>query len=145
MPPQEPTTRPQSSLSLALGLSPAVSTLNIVSLLTHSLLMISFLVYLNAAQPFLLDLLHLPPEESGSWTGTLILVDQLAALGCALVWGAVADRRGVRVVIPVGYVLVAAGLGAYGGAGSVRQLLPFRMLFAVSACEEAVVSTGWRS
>lgn len=123
---------PPSWLATHLGLASTVSPLNVAALLSSAALAISFLVFLNAAQPFLLDLLNLPSDQSGAVTGRLILFDQLASLSLALLWGAAADRVGIRVVIPLGYGLVGLGLAAYASATSVGQLLPFRLIFAVS-------------
>ena len=119
-------------LGAHLGLAPHISYLNVWSLLSSATVCLSLLVFLNAAQPFLLDLLHVPSDRSGALTGRLILFDQLCALTAALVWGALADRLGIRVVIPAGYLLVATGLGTYALASRAGQLVWFRLVFAVS-------------
>lgn len=127
-----PSQPPSSVLSPLLGLAPHISTLNALSLVSSATISISLLVFLNAAQPFLLTILHVPSDQAGALTGRLISYDQVCALGLALVWGAVADRVGVRFVVPVGYALVGAGLGGYAGARGVGLVIAWRILFAVS-------------
>ena len=131
-PPPPPPPPPASCLPALLGLAPHTTPLNVSALLSSAALSISLLVFLNAAQPFLLALLLVPSGEAGALTGRLILADQLAALGLALVWGAAADRVGIRVVVPTGYGLLAVGLGGYGLVRGRGQLLWFRLVFAVS-------------
>ncbi|GAA5969057.1 hypothetical protein JCM21900_005768, partial [Sporobolomyces salmonicolor] len=123
-----------SSLASWLGLAPWVRPLHVISLLSTCCLSISFLVFISAASSFVLSTLqHVPAAETGDAMGSLILADELSALGMYFPAGAVADRWGVRWVAVAGYVVVAIALVLYVQARDVWELVAVRVLFASGA------------
>ncbi|KAK4047462.1 hypothetical protein OIV83_005374 [Microbotryomycetes sp. JL201] len=125
----------------ALGVSPQTRLLGCTALLSTAVLSISFLVFLNSAQPFVLDQLGVDKHERGHVTGQLILADELVALAGYLVWGYCADSiLGVRKVASLGYAIVALALVLFVSVDSVFPgLLTIRILFASGA--SALVTT----
>lgn len=123
-----------SRASRWLGLDPTVSTLNASSLLSSSLLSITFLVSINALQPFLLDQLGVAQRKQGTVTGQLLLADEVTALGLYALWGWAVDAgAGVRGVAVAGHAIVAVALWLYPRVCSVWPwLLLARIIFAVS-------------
>ncbi|SGY17755.1 BQ5605_C015g07878 [Microbotryum silenes-dioicae] len=119
-----------SRLTAYLGLDRSVRPINAVALASSTLLSITLLVFLNASQPFLLDLLDVP--NAGRMTGQLVLADELVALGCYSVWGFISDRIGVRWVAVAGHALCGVALVAYVNV-PLSVLIIARMLFAVGA------------
>ncbi|GAA6038812.1 hypothetical protein JCM8097_002907 [Rhodosporidiobolus ruineniae] len=117
-----------------LALPPSVPLSSLVALLSHSLLSISFLVFINSASPFLLtSLLGIPSSHTGTLTARLLLADELTALAAYLLIGAVTDSHGVRPVAVAGHLVAAGGLVAYTSVRSVGALLAARVVFAVGA------------
>ncbi|SCZ89896.1 BZ3500_MvSof-1268-A1-R1_Chr1-3g01646 [Microbotryum saponariae] len=123
-------TASSSRLTAYLGLDRSVRPINAVALASSTLLSITLLVFLNASQPFLLDLLDVP--NAGRMTGQLVLADELVALGCYSVWGFISDRIGVRWVAVAGHALCGVALVAYVNV-PLSVLIIARMLFAVGA------------
>ncbi|SCV68161.1 BQ2448_282 [Microbotryum intermedium] len=124
--------RSASRLTAYLGLDDSVRPINALALASSTLLSIALLVFLNASQPFLLDLLGVPKARLGRVTGQLVLADELVALGCYSVWGFVSDRIGVRWVAVAGHALCGVSLLAYANV-HLSWLILARMLFAVGA------------
>ncbi|ORY68036.1 hypothetical protein BCR35DRAFT_171810 [Leucosporidium creatinivorum] len=133
--PEDPYYAPSPSpITRWLGLDPTVSPLNAFSLLSSSLLSITFLVALNAIQPAILDGLQVPQDKVGKVTGQLILADELIALALYAVWGWIADRFGVRWVAVAGHGVISVALMLYPRVETVfPPLLLSRMLFACGA------------
>ncbi|KAK4046728.1 hypothetical protein OIO90_006459 [Microbotryomycetes sp. JL221] len=123
------------------GLSSTTTKLDAIAFLSTALLSISFLVFLNSSQPFVLDQLGVHKHERGSVTGKLILADEIVALVGYLVWGYVADNFvGIGIVAGVGNVIVGFALVLFVSVKSVWPgLLIARILFATGA--SALVTT----
>ncbi|GAA5981533.1 hypothetical protein JCM11641_004089 [Rhodosporidiobolus odoratus] len=110
------------------------STSLFISLLSHSLISISLLVYINASTSFLLtQCLSVSPSRTGSWTARLLFADEITALTVYLPAGAAADRWGVKGVAILGHGVAAVGLIAYANAPSLGWLIVARVLFALGA------------
>lgn len=130
--PTTPTAPSPSRFTNYLGLDPTVTPLNALSLLSSSLLTITFFVSLNSIQPFLLTSLGIKSKEIGNVTGTLILVDEIVSLSLYFVFGVLADRFGVRMIASGGHLAAGMGMMGYAIAGKVWPwLLVARIIFAV--------------
>ncbi|BGP43528.1 hypothetical protein JCM10449v2_007563 [Rhodotorula kratochvilovae] len=115
-----------------LGLSPRIRHLALAALLSNALLVVCWLVLINAGSPFILSsLLQVPADRTGAITGRLLLADELTALALYLPAGALGDKVGVKCIAALGHVLVAAAFVAYVSARAVGELVAARVLFAV--------------
>ncbi|GAA5821003.1 hypothetical protein JCM11251_001915 [Rhodosporidiobolus azoricus] len=115
-----------------LGITVPASALT--ALLSHSLLAISFLVWINSSSPFVLStLLGVPSKYTGSHTSRLLLADELTALAVYLPVGALSDKVGVRSVAVGGHAVVAVALVCYAHAPTFAWLVAVRVLFAIGA------------
>ena len=115
-----------------LGLSPRIRYLAVAALLSNALLVVCWLVLINAGSPFILSsLLQVPADRTGAITGRLLLADELTALALYLPAGALGDKVGVKWISGLGHVLVATAFVAYVRAESVGELVAARVLFAV--------------
>ncbi|EPQ32250.1 uncharacterized protein PFL1_00447 [Pseudozyma flocculosa PF-1] len=124
-----------------LGLDARITKLNLAAFLAHCSSSILFLVFLNAAQPFVIQQLGQAchrddaPADSrkvGALSGTLIFSDELLSTFLAPLWGAVADLFGFHRVVPIAYVFVAIGLLVFTAPSQPWPgLLLARLVFAV--------------
>lgn len=109
------------------------ANLQIIAFLTTSGLGISFLVFLNAAQPFVLrQIINIPNHNLARVSSTLIFCDELMALVMVLLWGRIADRLSPRTVTAAANLIVALALvlfvqvkSAYPGLLLVSSSLSF--------------------
>ncbi|KAM0790360.1 hypothetical protein ACM66B_003243 [Microbotryomycetes sp. NB124-2] len=140
-PADEPTIGGVYPWQRALGVSSQTRLLDCTALISTAILSISFLVFLNSTQPFVLDQLGVDNHQRGHVTGQLILADELTALLGYLVWGYWADSHlGVAKVASLGYAIVALALVLFVSVNSVFPgLLVTRILFASGA--SALVTT----
>ncbi|GAA5901296.1 uncharacterized protein JCM6883_000168 [Sporobolomyces salmoneus] len=121
-------------LSTWLGLATHVRPLQVFAALSTAAFSISLLVFISAATPFLLtSLLDVPANRTGDITGTLILADELTALGLYLPVGGLCDRFGVKYVASGGYLVVSIALVFYVQCRKVWELVLVRILFAAGA------------
>ncbi|GAA5930744.1 hypothetical protein JCM10213_000799 [Rhodosporidiobolus nylandii] len=123
-----------SAIHRVLCLSSSTPTSSLVALLSHSALSISYLVFINAASPFVLStLLSVPPDRTGALTGRLLLADEMTAMAVYLPAGAAADKWGVKRAALAGHVVAAGALVAYVNQSTVGGLIAARAVFAVGA------------
>lgn len=95
--PDEDVARP--TFAERFGIAPNITALNAFGLSTSAFLSISFLVFLNAAQSFVLtELLGIPASMVGEKTGSLLLADELLSLFVVLLWGVLCDLHGIQYV-----------------------------------------------
>ena len=108
----------------------------IVAFLATSGLGISFLVFLNAAQPFVLrQIINLPNEKLARVSSTLIFCDELLALLVVLLWGRIADRLSPRTVTAAANLVVALALVLFvQGKSAYPGLLLVGISSALSYC-----------
>lgn len=143
----------------SLGLHPATTRTQVAALFLHATSSILFLVFLNAAQPFFITQLSRsqnasPPNRDhggeeqpqlrlGLLTGRLAFADELSSIFLVLIWGALCDRWGLRIVTPLGYLLIALGLVAYAFASKPwPDLLWCRLTFALGASAVTAMLTA---
>jgi MFS family permease len=121
-----------------LSLTRTTSSLNLWSYVIASLFSISFLVFINAAQGYVLaDLLNVPTEELGNTSGSLAFYDQLLSIVMVYVWGFLSDKfplQGRRVVFTLGFGFIAIALFLFPNMPNVYPaLLIARLIFALGA------------
>ncbi len=93
------------------------------------------------------EILKIPPNEQGSLTGTLLVVQELVVILLVGVAGALSDRVGRPPVFATGFLLLALGYCLYplasGDLETVRWELVFFRLFIASgvACVNVMLSS----
>ncbi|KAL9640910.1 MAG: hypothetical protein Q9204_000503 [Flavoplaca sp. TL-2023a] len=113
-----------------------------VYLIGVCLFSICILVFVNATVSFVItDLLH-QKENVGDAAGTLGFADELLALVACPFWGLLSDRIGFRLVIVMGYAIIAASLFVLVQVTNVYpQLLLARLFFSLGAsCASTMVT-----
>ncbi|MDJ0928879.1 MAG: MFS transporter, partial [Gammaproteobacteria bacterium] len=116
------------------SLQPGVSRLNGLTLLYAALTGIPFLAFINFIQPIILEVaLGIPRSEQGALTANLAVAQELILLMLVGPFGALSDRIGRRLVVTLGYLIVAAGFFVYPWADSALQLTAVRAGYAVGA------------
>ena len=95
---------------------------------------ISMVVLINLIQPSLLiNVIGVPLSEMGSATGRLGAAHEIVAIIAMSVIGALSDSHGRRVMYLVGFLTIGLGYFIYPLAGSLTQLIIFRMIFAIGS------------
>eukprot|EP01112_Ceratiomyxa_fruticulosa_P019204 TRINITY_DN6251_c0_g1_i3.p1 TRINITY_DN6251_c0_g1~~TRINITY_DN6251_c0_g1_i3.p1 ORF type:complete len:550 (-),score=92.77 TRINITY_DN6251_c0_g1_i3:189-1838(-) len=111
-----------------------ISYKNMFSCYLGSMLSVCFFVFMNAAQPFVLEnFLHTPDDDQGTVSGDLAFYSELMILVTSHLWGTASDKIGRRIVYVSGMVFISAGFTLYPLASSFWMLLLFRLVFAVGA------------
>jgi len=120
-------------------LAPGVTAANAWVALYASLISIGILNFMQFARPFiLLDVLHLPQDAIGRFTGYVGTSVEVLAMAVTLVTGAWADRIGRRALYAAAVLLVGAG---YLGMSLVRGTVDFVLYAAVMGAGSAIVGT----
>jgi MFS family permease len=87
---------------------------------------------MNFIQPVVLgEILNVPPEQQGKLTGTLASVQEVVVICLMSFIGAWSDKVGRRIIFALGFLILGVGYIIYPLAGSVVQLIIFRVFFAV--------------
>ena len=116
------------------SLQPGVSRLNGLTLLYAGLTGIPFLAFINFIQPIILEVaLGIPRPEQGALTANLAVAQEIILLMLVGPFGALSDRIGRRLVVTLGYLIVAVGFSIYPWADSALQLTAIRAGYAVGA------------
>ncbi|KAI8918005.1 major facilitator superfamily domain-containing protein [Entophlyctis helioformis] len=113
---------------------------HLAAYLVASLFTISFFVFINSSQVFVLEeVVRVSSSNLGEVSGTLAFWDQIATLLVIIFWGALSDTIGRHIVYSLGYLLIGVSLILYTYATNVYpQLILLRLVFAVGG---AAVST----
>lgn len=129
---------------LRIRLTPDTTPLHFAFYLLASLLTISFFVFINSTQPFVLHIiLKVLPEEQGNINGSLLFYDQLLSIALMGLWGALSDLAGRRVVFVLGFLLMGIALLCFTLARTVfPELLLVRLFFAVGAAASSSMVTA---
>nr|KAJ3418993.1 hypothetical protein HK105_007548 [Polyrhizophydium stewartii] len=122
-----------------LRLRPGFTNGHLAAFFVGSLFTISFFVFVNSSQAFVLkEIVHTPDSELGNTSGSLVFWDQITTLVVITIWGALSDSIGRHAVYAAGYLLIGAAFLVYPYAtNAFPQLLLLRILFA---CGGAAVS-----
>eukprot|EP00842_Homolaphlyctis_polyrhiza_P004822 jgi/Hompol1/5340/HPOL_001235-RA len=137
----------RSFKSLFLLLRPGISVINLLTFLIAATFTISFFVFINSSQTFVLkEILRVPDSSLGYTSGSLVFYDELLAVITVTFWGALSDSAGRHSVYAAGYLFIGVSLILYPLATNVYpQLLIYRLVFslggaAVSSMLAAVVA-----
>lgn len=124
------------------GVSPTISAWNVAAFLLHSASSITFLVFLNMTQPFLISQLG-ETKKQGSLSGTLVFYDELLSMFLVLFWGSLADVTGTRLVAVTGYCFIAVALFSLTFAQVPwPDLLFCRLAFAIGGSAVTAMLSG---
>jgi MFS family permease len=121
-------------------LTPQISRLNAVTLLYSGFSVIGVLSFMQFMQPLVLqDILHVPQEKQGALIGTLGSLQEGIYILLVGFLGALSDRQGRRIIYVAGVVTLAVGFFLYPLAGSIPELVAYRILYAVGMSAAAVM------
>jgi MFS family permease len=131
-------------------LAPGISTGNMWTLIYACFFTIGLLAYVGVGTPYVLTgILNIPADDQGIVTGQLVLVSEITAILLFGPVGLMADRIGRKGLFAVGFVLMGLGYALYPLAGSLAELLVYRVIYAagVATCTGvlAVVVTDYPS
>jgi MFS family permease len=119
---------------LGLRLLPGVSPLNLTTYYYAALSGLCLFVLLGAIQPFVLtNILNVPFSEQGRVTGRLGFFQELTLIATIGLFGVLSDKIGRWLIWVGSFIVIGLSYWLYPSAGSVDQLLVFRMIFAVGA------------
>ena len=144
MPPQQelPTTAMLTSgeedtaiRCLGVSLQDGCRCRHFIAFLSLSLVSICLLVFMNAANAFLLSTRYnVPTDQLGSRTSELGVADELWSIATLGMWGVASDKIGRARVVVLGLVQISAALFLFPlGTAVYPTLLLFRLLFAQGA------------
>jgi MFS family permease len=123
-----------------------VTRTNAVTLLFSGFLVAVVLPYINFAQPYLLtEHLSVPTGQQGALSGDLAFYTELVIIGLAGLFGALADRAGLRIVFAGGMLVVGIGLALYPLATATGELVGARLVYAVGAAAVSAVFVAVQS
>ncbi|WP_337879421.1 MFS transporter, partial [Rheinheimera sp.] len=88
--------------------------------------------FINAFQPFLFnEIMHIPTDAQGVVSGKLNFWGEMAIIGSVGVWGALSDKLGRRLIMVLGFLLVAVAMYLYPHAQSVNELIIYRVIYGL--------------
>ena len=121
-------------------LTPEIGRANALTLLYSSFSIIGLLQFLSTMQPMILqEILHVPQGEQGSLIGNLGAMQEGTTMLLAGFLGAFSDRLGRRVIYVIGVLILAVAFFIYPLAGSISQLVAFRLVYAVGMSAATVM------
>lgn len=122
----------QGKIFLGVKTYPGVSGRNMTVFYLTCLASILLGTFMNAFQPFLFsEMMAIPREQHGVLSGKLNFAGEIAIISSVGLWGAVSDKIGRRLVMTLGFVLVALAFYLYPTAGSVNELMLYRVVYGV--------------
>jgi MFS family permease len=115
-----------------LWFQPGITGWNFTTLAYAGFSTISLISFISFIQPYLLtEILHMPAEEQGTFTGFLHSLQELLVIVLTGFIGAWSDRTGRRLIFVIGFAIMAFGYFIMPLAESATQLVIFRCIFAV--------------
>ncbi|RUS18045.1 major facilitator superfamily domain-containing protein, partial [Endogone sp. FLAS-F59071] len=134
---------PAKKTFLWLPINPRISRLNFVGYLVTTLFSITFFVFLDSSQTFVLSELLGVTSSSGTISGDLAFYDELLSIFLVALWGSLSDRIGRRPVAVAGYLMMGLGLFVFTTAPNVYPaLLLCRLTFAIGAAAASAMITA---
>ena len=111
-----------------------VTRRNMIAFYFSAFATICLLSFVNVVQPYLLtEILNVPLAEQGRVTGTVLFWHEIVIIFVIGLAGSLSDKVGRRLIYTVSFLVVAIGYVLMIQAGSVWQLVFFRMFFAIGA------------
>mmetsp|Transcript_13140 Transcript_13140/g.21328 ORF Transcript_13140/g.21328 Transcript_13140/m.21328 type:complete len:667 (-) Transcript_13140:215-2215(-) len=119
----------------AVTLNEGVAGKHFFGLMTLAVTAIMILVFVSAMQPFLLtDVYEIDNDDAGKITGTIGAVEEVWTLLLLGIWGSASDLVGRRLVVCLGYALVALSMFLMPHGKDVYPgLLLIRLVFGTGA------------
>ncbi len=138
--PAIPTNPDPTGLKLGpLWFMPGYSAGNLLTVNFASFCVIAAITFMGFAQPYVLtEILHIPEERQGTFTGNLAAAAEIFQLLVVGFFGAWSDRVGRRKVFTIGFALIALSYFLYPLATSEPMLVFYRMIF-VTGCAAAPI------
>jgi MFS family permease len=114
---------------------PGLSGKNIATVNFAAFSAIAVITFMGFAQPYILnEILHVPFERQGTFTGNLAAIQEIVAIFFMGIFGALSDRIGRRRVFTLGFILLALGYFVYPLARTEAELMLYRAFFAIGSC-----------
>ena len=116
---------------IGLSVFDSVTFANLFAYYIACLVAILMATFLPQTQAFLLTAtLNIPESQQGVVSGDLNFWGEIVIILTVGLWGAVSDRIGRRVVMAVGFAIMALAFWFYPRATSVGELLMYRLLYS---------------
>jgi len=137
-------TRSKRKFLCIIELPPHVTHVNMFVYYLAALMTIAVFVFINAAQPYVLQTyLNVPEDKQGATSGDLAFCNELVIIIVAYLWGTLSDFLGSRKLVYLcGFLFMGMGLGLYPFATSVLVLFVFRVVFALGAASTSSMLTA---
>lgn len=116
---------------LGLDLSEGVKARHLLAYFLLAFISSAYAGAMSVLQPGLLFVMEIDPEQQGMVTGLLSGVQEVVLIAVLGPIGALADRYGRRGVYLLGMVFTAIGFLLYPFAGSITELVIYRVLVAL--------------
>ena len=118
---------------LGIELSQGITTGNLWAYLVAVFISSAYAGSLAVLQPGLLQVIGIPFEEQGQLTGNLAAMQEILFILLLGLVGAVSDRVGRKSVYVFGLATTALGFVLYPHAGSVPELVVYRLIVAIGS------------
>ncbi len=118
---------------LSIELMAGIRPVHVLAYLYAVLISSGYAGAMAVLQPGLLQVMGIPFEEQGRLTGNLAALQEILFIVLLGVVGAVSDRIGRRSVYVAGLLTTAIGFLLYPWAGSVGELVVYRMIVAIGS------------
>lgn len=116
---------------------------NLATVNFASFCVIAAITFMGFAQPYVLtEILHIPEERQGTFTGNLAAAAEIFQLMVVGFFGAWSDRVGRRLVFGIGMALIALSYFLYPLASSEPQLVIYRMIFAMGCAAAPIMMSA---
>ncbi len=113
-------------------LAPGISKGNMWTLMYAAFFTIGLLTFVGVGTPYVLNaVLQIPADEQGAVSGSLVFWTEIVAILMFGPIGVMVDRFGRKPLYVAGFLMMGAGYALYPLAGSVNELIVFRILYAI--------------
>ena len=125
---------------IGLTVSPGVKGANLGTYYVGCMAFIMLATFLPGSQPYLLsEFLNLPESEHGKISGFLNTMAELVIIATIGLFGTMSDKAGRRIVMVIGFSVVALAFFLIPQARTVTELLAYRLVYAVGIAAVTVM------